>query len=59
MPITSEEVRRITVEFSAKDFRLIEREIARLEKANGGYRVTMSKAIRDLVRERWATPPRS
>ena len=45
--------KRVTVLFNAKDWKLIEREIKRREKERG-YAVSVSDALRDLVREQWS-----
>ena len=44
--------KRVTVFFNMRDWRLIEREIARREKERG-YPVNVSDALRELVREQW------
>ena len=44
--------KRVTVLFNMRDWRLIEREITRREKERG-YPVSVSDALRELVREQW------
>lgn len=44
--------KRVTVLFNLRDWKLIEREIARREKERG-YPVSVSDALRELVREQW------
>ena len=43
---------RKTIEFNARDIKSIERELLRLEKIRG-YPVTLSEALRELVRTHW------
>lgn len=52
---TDDGSKRVTVVFNAKDWRTIEREIKRREKERG-YVVTVSDALRELVREQWGAP---
>jgi hypothetical protein len=49
--------KRVTVLFNAKDWKAIEREIKRRERERG-YPVSVSDALRELVREHW-TPAKA
>ncbi|MDP6423378.1 MAG: hypothetical protein QGG14_01435 [Planctomycetota bacterium] len=43
----------MVVVFNARDFKRIERRVTQLEKERG-YSVTISEALRELVRESWS-----
>lgn len=45
--------KRITVLFNARDMRAIDKEVKRRAKSRG-YPVSVSDALRELVRENWA-----
>lgn len=45
--------KRVTVLFNAKDMKAIDREVKRRAKERG-YAVSVSEALRELVRESWA-----
>lgn len=47
-----EDTKRVTVLFNLRDYKLIEREVTRRTKA-AGYPVTVSDALRELVRDNW------
>ncbi len=53
MPETEDDGgKRVTVLFNSKDMRAILREVTRREKERG-YAVSVSEALRELVREQW------
>ena len=48
--------KRVTVFFNVKDLKAIEAEIRRREREQG-RKVTVSEALRELVREQWHPKP--
>ena len=48
------ERRRVTVDYSARAYRAIEKQVAKQSKEKG-YAVTVSDVLRQLVREQWGS----
>lgn len=53
-PKESENGKRVTVLFNPRDWAAIQKELERRENERG-YPVTVSDALRELVREHWVT----
>lgn len=50
----TEDGKRVTVLFNARDWAAIQKELERRERERG-YSVTVSDALRELVRDHWVT----